>query len=387
MIRKLLILIGLAVLIGLGFVIGVLPGRIDAKMNTIATEPYQVSDAAQKLHDTIGVADLHADTLLWRRNPVKRQSRGHTDFPRLREGGVALQLFTTVTKTPKDLNYDSNDGGSDSIKTLAMVQLWPMRTWNSIYQRAAYQAQRLHKAAARDANFRVITSQQDIAALISDRVSNSSLLGGILGMEGAHPLEGKVENVDRLYDEGFRVMGLQHFFDNELGGSLHGLSGDGLSDFGNQAVLRAIEKGMVLDVAHSSHAVVRDVFALIDKPMIISHTGIASVCETQRNIPDEMLAEIARRGGLIGIGFWEQVTCAPGVEAIAVSIKRGIELFGEDAIALGSDFDGAIIPPFDATGLPRLTDALLKQGLSEDQIRKVMGGNAIEFFAKNLPVE
>ena len=113
--------------------------KVDSDMNpVIAHNPYTVSEAAQALHDELWIADLHADNLLWRRNPRKRNTYGHVDLPRLREGGVELQVFSTVTKSPRGLNFDGNDADApDDITRLAQAQLWPRRTWNSIYERAA----------------------------------------------------------------------------------------------------------------------------------------------------------------------------------------------------------------------------------------------------------
>ena len=140
------IILAIIIAIGLFIFYGVLPQRFDANNNVVLPyEPYEVSDAARELHGTIPVADLHADTLLWKRNPAKRQSRGHTDLVRLREGGVALQVFTAVTKVPPDMNLDENASDKDSLTLLMVAQAWPPRTWGSIYERAAYQAERLQK--------------------------------------------------------------------------------------------------------------------------------------------------------------------------------------------------------------------------------------------------
>ena len=121
--------------------------KVDADMNpVIAHKTYPVSDAAKALHDELWIADLHADSLLWRRNPKTRHDYGQSDLPRMREGGVEFQIFSTVTKSPKGLNFDGNDADApDDITRLAQAQLWPPRTWDSIYERAAYQAQRLQK--------------------------------------------------------------------------------------------------------------------------------------------------------------------------------------------------------------------------------------------------
>lgn len=376
------IILAIIIAIGLFVFYGVLPQRFDAKNNVVIPhEPYEVSDAARLLHGTIPVADLHADTLLWKRNPAKRQSRGHTDLVRLREGGVALQVFTAVTKVPPDMNLDENASDKDSLTLLMVAQAWPPRTWGSIYERAAYQAERLQKLERNAPNeFVFARSAGDV-----QRALDEGKLAGVYGIEGAHPLEGDLDNIARLYDKGLRVMGLQHFFDNELGGSLHGQSGAGLTPFGKQAVDAAVRQGMIIDVAHSSEAVVRDVLARTEKPVIVSHTGLKGHCDTARNIPDDLMQAIADHGGLVGVGYWEAAACSTTPEGIAAQIVYAIDLLGLEHVALGSDYDGAVTTGFDASELPALTEALINAGLTEDQIRAVMGGNAVRFFLEHLP--
>lgn len=181
------------------------------------------------------------------------------------------------------------------------------------------------------------------------------------------------------------MIGLQHFFDNELGGSLHGVSGAGLTDFGREAVAAMLERGMIIDVAHSSPAVVAEVLAMTDRPLVVSHTGIHGHCPVTRNIPDGLMRAIAAEGGLIGIGFWEDVTCDDSPSGVADTIIAAIDLVGLDHVALGSDYDGTITTTFDASEYAVLTDRLLAAGLSEDDVRQVMGGNAIRFFRAQLP--
>lgn len=376
-------------LVGAAILFGVVPARLDADMNVVAPHaPYAISPEAEALHADLRVADLHSDMLLWMRDPRRRHDRGHTDFPRLREGNVALQVFPSVTKTPAGQNYDSNTADSDNITPLAIIQRWPLDTWSSIFARARYHACRLHRFADRsEGRIVVVRTRDDLVRALDAREENPDVLAAILATEGGHPFEGELEKIDRLYDEGYRLIGLHHFFDNELGGSLHGVSGDGLSEFGRAAVERILELGMVIDVAHSSHQVVRDVLAMTDAPLVVSHTGVRSHCETQRNLPDELMAQIADRGGLIGIGFWADVTCDDSPEGVAETIAVAVELFGVEQIALGSDYDGTITATFDASELAVLTDRLLRLGMSEADIRLVMGENAIRFFLENLPAD
>ena len=227
----------------------------------------------------------------------------------------------------------------------------------------------------------------DLDAVLAERARGSAVVGGLLGIEGAHPLEGEIGNLQVLYGAGFRVLGLTHFFDNELGGSLHGQGGpgSGLSDFGRQVVDEMIEKRMIIDLAHASPQMVRDVLAIDGTRPIVSHTGIQGNCETRRNIPDELIRAVADKGGVIGIGYWREVTCGTTPADIATSISAAIALVGEDHVSLGSDYDGSVDAPFDTAGLAALTQALIDAGLSEDRIAKVMGGNMMRYLSETLP--
>ncbi len=357
--------------------------RLDADFNTVrAHTPYLVSGKSQTLHDRLIVADLHADALLWKRNITQRHDYGHVDLPRLREGGVDIQIFSAVTKSPNGLNFDGNSADApDDITKLAIVQLWPIRTWNSVYERAAYQSQRLQKVEANPKNQLIIARTQ------SDMNQASGTLIGVLATEGSHPLQGDIANIQKLYDEGYRMMGLQHFFDNALGGSLHGQSKGGLTNFGREAVLKMHQMDIIVDVAHSSEAVIREVLDLSPEPIIISHGGLASACPrtANRNMPDEILTEIANRGGLIGIGYFEGAICDITPVGIVDTILAAVKLMGPDAVALGSDFDGTVETSLDTSELAAITHELKERKIDEAVIRKVMGGNVQRFLSENLP--
>lgn len=384
--RALKISLSLAALIILAaciYVFAILVPQQDAQMNPVTSHaPYPVSEAAKALHADMRIADLHTDSLLWRRNPEKRWDRGHVDLPRLRQGGVDIQVFSAVTKSPRGLNFDGNDADApDDIALLAKAQLWPIRTWDSIYERAAFQAQRLQKIESRAKNKLVIARRK------SDLTQPAGTLVTLLLTEGAHPLEGKLENIERLYNEGYRAMGLQHFFDNELGGSMHGRSQAGLTDFGRQAILEMQRRHIMIDVAHSSRQTVRDVLATVKAPIFISHGGTISGCPrtANRNLPDDILKRIAARGGILGVGYFGGAICDISPKGIAKEIIHAVNLLGEDAVALGSDYDGTVTTSLDTSEIAAITHELLEQGLPEPQIRKVMGENALRFFRENLP--
>ena len=365
-----------------------LPKMLDKSMNPVSEhEPFVVSEEAQALHNTLIVGDWHADSALWNRDLKKTYDYGHADIPRLQAGNVALQMFTTVTKSPSGQNYDSNEtGANDNITALAIVQRWPIKTWSSLFERAMYQANKIKDLEKRDPeNFMLIESQYDLGIFLLKRVNNPKMVGGLIGTEGSHALEGNIENIERLYENSFRMMSLQHFFDNKLGGSLHGTSGAGLTEFGKQAIDEMQRLGIIIDVSHSSENVVKDVLSLSNQPLVISHTGFNGYCESPRNISDSLMVEIAEKGGLIGVGFWDAAVCDNTPRSVAEAIIYGISLIGAEHVALGSDFDGTITPGFDTSELVAITHELLELGLGKEEIRKVMGENMLSFLQENLP--
>lgn len=362
--------------------------RIDQSMNLVLEhEPYHISPEAADLHASLVVGDWHADTALWNRDMQGRHSFGHLDLARMQEGNLGLQMFTTVTKSPAGQNYESNETGArDNITSLVMAQLWPISTWASLSERALYQAKKVNNLAIeRPQDFMVVLAKSDLVKWQRERVSNADFAAGLIGTEGSHALEGKLENIDVLYNAGFRMMSLQHFFDNALGGSLHGTSQTGLTEFGKKAVAMMQEKNIIVDVSHSSEASVADVLAQSKNPVVVSHTGFKGYCNTPRNISDALMVQIADAGGLIAVGFWSDAVCGTSAEKVVDAIEYGVNLVGADHVALGSDFDGTVETSFDASEMALLTHIMLERDMPEALIRKVMGGNMLRFLKENLP--
>jgi membrane dipeptidase len=344
------------------------------------------SGRALKLHQSLWVADLHADSLMWNRAPEERHTRGRVDVPRLIEGGVALQAFTIVSKVPWGMNVSSNSDQSDMLTLLLVAQRWPLRTWSSLLERALYQAQRLHESARRSGGtFRVISSRAELASYERDRLESRAISAGFIGVEGAQVLEGKLENVQRLFDAGIRMLAPSHFFDTDVGGSAHGEHKTGLTPFGRRVIVEMQRLGMLVDLAHASPRTIEDVLALTSQPVVFSHTGVRGTCDSPRNIPDSVLRRTAAVGGLVGIGFFEGATCGRDVKAVVRAIRYAVNRIGAEHVALGSDFDGFVRTPIDAAELPALTDALLEAGFSEDQIRAIMGRNVQRVLHRVLP--
>jgi len=386
--RRIFSIFVLVLLLALGLFVALAPAMLDERENVVIEhQPYEISEQAEALHSSLLIGDWHADSLLWMRNLSEEYDYGHLDFPRMQRGNMGLQMFTTVTKSPSGQNYELNSSAaSDNITLLAMAQRWPTVTWTSLAERALFQADKLHHLAAHDPdNLMLVRSRIDLAEFLQRRQSNPTLIGGLLGTEGSHALDGDLANIQRLYNRGFRMMSLQHFFDNKLGGSLHGTSGAGLTQFGRDAVTEMLRLGIMLDVSHSSEQVVSDTLALSDKPLIVSHTGFQGHCDSPRNISDGLMEQIAAAGGLIAVGFWDGAICGNSPNTVAEAIVYGIGLVGEDHVALGSDFDGTVTTSFDGSEMAVITQALLDANLSEQQIRKVMGENMLTYLQTYLP--
>jgi microsomal dipeptidase-like Zn-dependent dipeptidase len=385
--KKILIALAAVLIAGLGVFFFVVPAQVEKSLNvTLRPPPYRASDRARELHKKLMIADLHADSLLWNRNLLARGSRGHVDVPRLIEGNVAMQAFTIVTKTPRGMNIESNDDSTDNITLLSIAQLWPVSTWTSRKERAVYQAKKLRELAEKSGGkLTVIKTAAELESYLERRRENSEITAGFLGVEGAHALDGDLANIDALFDAGVRMMAPTHFFDNDIGGSAHGVAKGGLTEKGREMIRRMEEKRMIVDLAHASAKTINDVLAIVTRPVVVSHTGVKGTCDNQRNLSDEHIKAIARTGGVLGIGYWETATCGRDAKAIARAVRYAVNLVGVDHVALGSDFDGGIEAPFDTTGLVEITDALMEEGFTESEIEKIMGGNVLRLLRETLP--
>lgn len=364
-----------------------LPGKVEKRMNSVAhLPPYRVATDAIRAHGTLFIVDLHADSLLWARDLLQRGDYGHVDVPRLIQGGVGLQVFGVVTKVPSTLNIERNPSDArDQITLLSVAQRWPVSTWRSLAARASHQAGKLRELAQRS-NDRLIlvTSRLDLERLLVRRAAGEHVVGGLLALEGAHALEGNLDNVDALVDAGYRMVGLAHFFDNEVGGSAHGERKGGITEFGKAVVERLQALHVVIDLAHASPALFDDVLSLAKGPVVVSHTGVRGTCENRRNLSDDQLRGIAATGGVVGIGYWKTAVCGEDPSAVAKAVHYAVDVVGIDHVALGSDFDGAVQQPFDTTGVIRITEALLDQGFVKAELRRIMGENALRVFRATL---
>lgn len=363
------------------------PGIAERRMNVVDGGPLpEVSAEARALHASLTIVDLHADTLLWQRNLLERGTCGHVDMPRLDDGNVALQVLSSVTKSPAGLNDDRNSAHArDDITLLAIGQLQPPRTWTSLLERTLWHGQKLERAvaASNGALFRV-TDNADLAHVLTARAADRRPIGVMLSVEGLHDLEGDVANLPRLHDAGVRMAGLTHFFDNELAGSMHGEGKGGLTPMGRQVVRQMEAMGMIVDIAHCSHQCVAEVLAMARRPVLSSHGGVQATCSGNRNLTDEEIRGVAATGGVIGIGYWDSAVCDISPAGIVRAMAHVRDLVGIEHVALGSDFDGTVTTRFDTSQLVQITQGLMDAGFTESEIRAVMGGNALRVIGAGI---
>ena len=360
----------------------------DARNNTVvATAPFNVSPAAKTLHAKLRIADMHSDQLLWTRDLLRKSDVGSTDLPRLIEGNVAIQLFSTVSRIPRELSNDKNSSTSfDLLTVLTLGQLRPLDNWTSPLARAVYTSRKLHDAADRaGSKLIIITNAGELTRALEMRSANPATVIALLSLEGMQVLEGKPENLKTLYALGFRMAGLAHFFDNEIAGSAHGEQKGGLTAMGREIIKKMEEKGIIIDLAHASAQTVDDVLAMATRPVVVSHGGVFAQCPSPRTLTDDQLRRIGANGGVVGIGFWPVAVCDSTAKGVAKAIVHAVKVAGVEHVGLGSDWDGDVRQAFGADGVVLLTDALLKEGLSEEDIAKVMGENVIRLLLQGLP--
>ena len=327
--------------------------------------PGSGSDDARALHAEHPPIDLHADTLMWTRwtgydmhkahePPLPFAALGgHVDIPRMREGGMGAQFFGLVSLPL-----------ADRVKGMAKV----------VHEQIDLLEQQIAKKAGA---LRLVRKAGEVAA-----ANQAGEIGALLGIEGAHALEGNLDNVAVFSRRGVRYLGLLHFSANEAGYPAYGKgrSDAGLTPWGYSLVGACEENGVLVDLSHVNKAGFLDACQVAQKPPIVSHTGVLGAFEHWRNIDDAQLRAVADKGGVVGVIFCPRFVGGDGLGPVVKHLKHIVDVVGEDAPALGSDWDGFIVPtrPLkDPRGLPLLTDALLEAGFSRRAIGKILHDNVM----------
>lgn len=363
------------------------------------------------LHKNAFVADTHNDVLLRvvaGEDITVRTDTGHTDIPRMQEGGLDLEAFV-VWVNPRQYLPDSAsiqaDIIIDSMETLVKKsngKLAPVRSMDEL-----------------------------------TRNEKSETISAMLVMEGGHPLENDLQKLEHFYERGVRYLGLTWNNSTDWATSAHdetkndSLTFTGLTDFGRDVVRKCNDLGLIVDVSHAGEKTFWDVMETTSKPVIASHSCVYALCPHYRNLKGDQLQAIRDNGGVVFVNFYpgyldstykkkadrilEQFKprldslkslysehsdefrearrkligekfreIAPPVDVIIDHIEYIAKLIGTDHVGLGSDFDGVEILPRgmeDVSKLPVITKKLIERGYSEQDIRKILGENFKRVFA------
>ncbi|MEZ4404830.1 MAG: membrane dipeptidase [Kofleriaceae bacterium] len=328
---------------------------------------------ARAFHAEATVTDLHADTAKLmdkmgfdvaerheRPMPGRWNYVGHVDLPRLRDGGVSAQVFGMWT-----VPYPER-GCKHAVDT---------------------QLDALDRAiAAHPDQITWALSAEQIAA-----AKAAGQLAAMGGIEGGQALEGDPANVAYFARRGVRAIGLLHFSANALGSPAKGKGADasvGLTSIGRDVIREMNRCGVVVDLAHINRKGFFEALALTTAPVMVTHTGVAGVHPHWRNIDDDQLRAVADQGGCVGIIFAKRFLGGRDLDSVVDHLLHIVDVAGADVAALGSDFDGFVVPPAgleDVACLPNLTAALSRRGVPAATLAKILGGNAQRVLASVPP--
>lgn len=354
-------------------------------LNASASAAVDVPEAARQLHRESLVVDLHVDTFLWVRllgydlghrhaNYLPWHPFGwHADLPRLQEGGVGAVGFGIVVNPRttrselmlplKLLSWYERQRGFDAV--LATLDL-------------------MHETARRyPAQFAFVRSGSELRAARA-----AGKIAGFACLEGAHGIEGSLDHVRTAYERGLRSIGLVHFQATEAGYpmTVAQFDGQGLTEFGRELIGEMERLGMLVDLAHLNDAGFAEALATMRRPFMVSHACCRALEGHRRNLTDAQIRAVADRGGVVGMAFERSFLGGAGdLDRVLDHFDHAIKVGGEDVVAIGSDYDGFIIPASgleDVTTLPRMTAGLLARGHRPPTVRKVLGENALRLLTE-----
>jgi membrane dipeptidase len=364
----------------------------------------EISERARKLHFSSIVLDTHDDTTqhffskdydLGKYNP-----NVHVDIPRMREGGMNAIFFS--------IWIDGRIMGPPAV------------------QKALDQIDAVHE------NVKKYSKDMTFARTAEDvrRAHSQGKIAALMGVEGGHMIGNDIRVLRIFADLGVRYMTLSHFYNDEWAdSSTDKPAHNGLTDFGKDIVREMNRQGVVVDISHVSDKTFYDALEVSKAPLLASHSSCRALCNHPRDMTDDMIKALAAKGGVIQINYeksfidqaykdayeretggvvqhlseltkscnndeacisrelakLQQKLTAEGKlphvswERIVDHIDHAVKLVGAEHVGLGSDFDGADMPEGmeDCTKLPKITEALLRKGYSESDIRKILGENTL----------
>ena len=368
-----------------------------------------ISERAKKLHFSSIVVDTHDDTtqrfLDGKFDIAQRHAEGSIDLPRMREGGLDAIFFS--------IWLPSKITGTDAVSR-ALAQIEAVRDQVRTHPKDL-------SLATTAAEVRASHQEGKIAAL--------------MGVEGGHMINSDLDVLRKFASLGVRYMTLTHSGNDEWAdSSTDKPAHNGLTDFGKDVVREMNRLGVIVDISHVSDKTFYDALEISKAPMIASHSSCRAICDAPRNMTDQMMKDLAAKGGVVQInyhvGFLSQefrnaekanpeINKAIGQEVqkrcgdneacqllegdrltrqyveqgklprvdwtkIIEHIDHAVKVAGVDHVGLGSDFDGANMPygMEDASKLPKITDALLKKGYSEGDVKRILGENTLRVMAE-----
>ena len=318
----------------------------------------QEEDRAAQLHREALVWDSHCDTLMdiatGKRTLADHDGGGHLDLPRMKAGGVNVQIFAIYVPKPPFLR-----------------------------QALEYIGAFYRELETNSDHLTLVTEATDLTAENDHRVK------AILSIEGGEALEGAPAILPCLYQLGVRAMGLTWNWRNQLAdGVWESRTGGGLTNLGLKTVAEMNRLGIVVDVSHLSETGFWDVLEHSSHPVIASHSNARRLCDHPRNLTDEQIKALANQGGVMGINF------APAFLGEGASLTHVLDqidyitrLVGPDHVGLGSDYDGIAATPKgleDVSTLPNVTRGLVARGYGDADIKKLLGTNFQRVFQRIL---
>jgi membrane dipeptidase len=335
-------------------------------------------DEAREWYRAAPVADAHADSLLWNRDLAARSNQGHVDFPRMRDAGMRVQLFTIPTRGFPVL---------DGIRFFCWWKHWPRSARRDPRARALWQIEQMHAAVARSGGtVAIATTREDLEENLA-----KGKISAILGLEGAFPLEGNAKNLAQFWDRGVRFLGPAHLIPNEFSSCSSWLYRDrGLGAAGRELLQEMARLGAALDLSHASPRAVDQMlqFAPASLAVFDSHTGALGANQHWRNLGDDAMRKIAERGGVVAIILAVMYLGRGGMDAFLRHVAHAAKVAGPRAIAIGSDFDGFVALPReirDVADYPRLAPALRGAGFDRAAVTGILGANLVDFLGRALP--
>ncbi len=325
-----------------------------------------------------------------------------TDFANLRQGGLDVLLSTI---------YAPEKGVLDECRYLRLLRYALRSTWKKVFNRPYFDVtiEMLDAMEGQVRAGRNLETGQPLAQIVCSVRELDALLAQdgerpiavVHNVEGAHSLDGDLDNVQRLFDRGVAYLTLAHFYENEAVHpvfpfpesvqTLGCFQGDrnvalGLKPFGEQVVEKMVELGMILDVVHCTPPARARIYDIVGNrlPIIASHVGAYEVNPSPYNLKDWELLKIAETGGVVGVifmNYWLMPhETKRGLNFIARTLEHLVNVAGVEHVAVGTDFDGFTDPPDDlpnASQLPKLTQRLVAEGYGLDAIQKIWGGNVL----------